>query len=93
MNKLGSLTGVGALLLDGELVAKAEYEITVNQDDAGLKLAFGWMRVSNQVIGLIDQSTGNYSLKLENSGSVELALGEITGNTINFDVSGPVPGF
>jgi hypothetical protein len=93
MSKLGSLSGIGALLLDGDPIAKAEYEIVVNQDDAGRKLAFGWMRISKHAIGLIDVSTGNYSLELQDSRRVELVLGEAAENVINFDVSGPVPGF
>jgi hypothetical protein len=93
MNKLGSLTGVGALLLNGELIAKAQYEIMVNGDETGLRLAFGSMQVSDQVIKVMEQSSGSYTLSLENSGVVELVFTEIVGNIIHFDVRGPVPGF
>jgi hypothetical protein len=86
-------TGVGALLLNGALIAKVHYEIMVNGDETGLRLAFGSMQVSDQAIKVMEQSSGNYTLSLEKSGVVELVFTEVVGNTINFDVSGPVPGF
>jgi hypothetical protein len=94
MHKLGSLRGVGSLCLDGELIGKAEYEIDINQSGNQTKLAFGWMVVNAHVVALVDQSIGDFTLDLANgAGTVQLALGEISGNTIQFDVSGPVPGY
>jgi hypothetical protein len=93
MNKLDSLRGAGALYLDGDLIAKAKYEISINRDDDGKTLAFGSMLVSKPVIALIDASVGDYSLELEQGGKVELVLGEIIETMIKFDVSGAVPGF
>jgi hypothetical protein len=59
-----------------------------------LKLAFGWIRVSDQALKVIDQSDGRYSLKLaKETGEVELAFDRFNGNLIYFDVNGPVPGF
>ena len=71
MNKLGSLTGVGALLLNGSLIAKAQYEIMVNGDETRLRLAFASMQVSDQAIKVMEQSSGNYTLSLEKSGVVD----------------------
>jgi hypothetical protein len=87
MNKLGLLEGVGALLLNGAAIAKAEYEISVNQYEDGFPLAFGWMRVSKHVIPLIDESDGSYTLRLKNSEQVELALDKVCEDIINFDLT------
>jgi hypothetical protein len=93
MNKLDSLQGAGALYLDDNLIGKAKYEILINRDGDGQALAFGWMLVSRPVIDLINVSVGGYRLELQQGGKVELVLAEITETTINFDVSGRVPGF
>jgi hypothetical protein len=59
----------------------------------GFKRAFNSLRIRAVEDQLINASVGDYSLRLENGEKIELALGEITDNIINFDVSGRVPGF
>jgi len=94
MIKLGSLEGTGALLLSGGAIANVEYGISISNDDVGLKLAFGWMRVTDQALKIIDQNEGRYCLRLEkDAGEVELAFDQFEGNLITFDVNGPVPCF
>jgi hypothetical protein len=93
MNRFKSSQGVGALYRDGDLVGRADYEMTINQYDDGTQLAFGWMRVSARVVSLINESVGSFTLELEKSGKVELTIGQINGDTVNFDISGPIPEF
>jgi hypothetical protein len=86
-NKLGVLEGVGVLLLNGEVIAKAKYDISVNYDAGGLSLAFGWMRVSKHAIPLVEQSDSRYVLRLDDSEWLELALDGTNEDIINFDVT------
>jgi hypothetical protein len=93
MNKFGTLRGTGALRLDGDAIAKAQYEILINEDEAGKKLAFGSLQVSHHTINLVDVSDGDYSLELEGGATIELVLTEIGPGFIKFDINGPIPGF
>ena len=93
MHKITSLEGIGALHLNGELIGRADYEIAINQDDDGKKLAFGSMAVNARVLGLINNGVGAFTLQLEkNSTSIDLILGDLVGNRVNFDISGPILG-
>jgi hypothetical protein len=93
MHKITSLEGIGVLHLNGDLIGRANYLISINQDDDGKKLAFGSMLVNARVLGLINNGVGSFTLELEkNSGTIDVILGDIIENSVSFDISGPIPG-
>ena len=94
MGQIGSLKGVGQLIVNGDEFDGVKYSITVSIDEFGMKKQWGQITTSAQV--LLDLSeVGGGVLRLEDGTEVDVVhLSTVPAGTVaEIQVNGPLPGF
>ncbi len=91
MTYLGSLRGTGRVLIDGEDIGGASYEIRVYRTKHR-KEARGRIDADISTIQRFIEANGAV-LQLEDGQTLQILLERWQGNAVEIVVSGPVPGF
>lgn len=94
MQPIGTLTGTGGLLVDGEIVTSADYEITVwLERPGGLKSANGLLYGDFAQLHKVFEAR-SADLQLESGETVRIIITQLsTDSPATIQVSGPVPGY
>ena len=94
MRHLGTIEGIGRLIVDSADVCEARYRISVHQrGEFGLKTASGTLEADLGELRKAWHNRSECTLKLETSGEVSLIITRITNSGATISVNGPVPGF
>lgn len=94
MRHLGTLEGIGRLIVDSADVCKARYRISVHQRDKfAPKSARGTLDADLGELRKAWHNRSDCTLKLETGGEVSIIITRITDSGATIRVSGPVPGF
>ena len=94
MDKIGSIKGVGQLIVGGEEFDGVKYSITVSIDELGTKKQWGQITTSAQV--LLDLSeVGGAVLRLEDGIEVDIihVSTDVAESVAEISVNSPLPGF
>ena len=94
MGQIGSLKGVGQLIIDGDEFDGVNYSITVSVDPSGVKDQRGKITTSGKALWDLSE-VGGGMLRLEDGTEVDIVL--LSTNEAQFvaeiQVNGPLPGF
>ena len=94
MGQIGSIKGVGQLIVGGEEFDGTKYSIIVSVDPSGVKDQRGQIRTSAQVLLDLSQLGGGV-LRLEDGTEVDIVLlsTDVAQSVAEISVPGPLPGF
>ena len=94
MGQIGSIKGVGQLIIDGDEFDGVNYSITVSVDPSGIKDQRGQITTSGQALWDLSE-VGGGMLRLKDGTEVDIVL--LSTNVAQFvaeiQVDGPLPGF
>ena len=94
MSQIGSLKGVGQLIIDGDEFNGVNYSITVSVDPSGTKDQRGQITTSGQALWDLSEVGGGV-LRLEDGTEVDIVV--LSTNVAQFvaeiQVDGPLPDF
>ena len=94
MGQIGSIKGVGQLMVGGEEFDGVKYSIIVSIDELGMKNQWGQIRTSAQVLLDLSQLGGGV-LRLEDGTEVDIVhlSTDVAESAAEISVPGPLPGF
>ena len=94
MGQIGSLKGVGQLIVDGDEFDSVNYSITVSIGPSGIKDQRGQITASAQALWDFSQIGGGV-LRLEDGTEVDIIhlSTDIVRNVAEIHVNSPLPGF
>ncbi len=94
MGQIGSIKGVGQLIVDGEEFDGTKYSIIVTIDELGTKNQWAQITASPQVLLDLSQVGGGV-LRLEDGTEVDIVhlSTDVAKSVAEISVPGPLPGF
>ncbi len=94
MRRLGTIEGIGRLIVDSADVCEASYRISVYEPrPSAPKRASGTLEADFNELRKAWHNRSTCALKLETGDEVFIIITRITDSGAIIDVSGPVPGF
>jgi len=94
MGQIGSIKGVGQLIVGGEEFDSVKYSIIVSIDKLGMKKQWGQITTSPQALLDLSQVGGGV-LRLEDGTEVDIVhlSTDVAKSVAEISVPGPLPGF
>ena len=94
MGQIGSIKGVGQLIVGGEEFDRVKYSIIVSIDEIGTKHQWGQITASPQVLLDLSQIGGGV-LRLKDGTEVDIVhvSTNVAQSVAEIQVNGPLPGF
>ncbi len=94
MRHLGTIKGIGRLIVDSVDVCEARYRISVYQrGEFALKRVIGTLKADLGELRRALRSRSDCSLKLETGEDISINITRITERGATITVNGPIPGF